>query len=139
MSIPSHPRRRAIAMLLALSWLSWVPTRCVDPASCPTGYMRFAGHREAASGNQARAVHPHGRSQPVPTPEAPVQTCCDVGGRYSVLVSKGAPSVTPVFLRCPAAAPIVAADPDDAAELGDRAPHRPHGPPTYLRNHALLI
>ena len=136
-------RSRAIVTTLALAWLPYITTRCIDPAKCPTEHTHLNQQQEQH--RHGDRVHDHGDApghhgthHETPTPSTPAQACCDLTGKFNIVSAEGAPSVTPVFSSAPLAVPVV---PERLSRQprGDFVAHTAHGPPTYLRNHTLLI
>jgi hypothetical protein len=135
----THLRSRAIVMTLAVAWLPYITGRCIDPAACPTEHTQLKRHDHGDHIHEhCEARGHHGIHDETPTPGTPTHTCCDLTGKSNIVASEGVPSVTPVFLSAPLAVPVVPERRPDQPH-GDFVAHTAHGPPTYLRNHTLLI
>jgi hypothetical protein len=134
-------RSQWIVMGLALAWLPFITTHCIDPASCPTEHMRSEGHHDDHHGDHAHshgdAAANHGTRHESP-PSTPARACCNLTGKFNILASAGPPSVAPVFSSTALAAPVVP-ELRNGALRSPFIPHTAHAPPLYLRNHTLLI
>ena len=130
---------RAIPVVLALAWLPYIGTRCIENPLTHTCVMMAAmahhrasgAHTAAASGQHA---HCHGNKH---TPAR--GCCCDLAGKCDIRGSSSVPSLTSAQLvgTLPVAvsATVVQTQIFDARGGIVVA----HGPPTYLRNVTLRI
>ena len=132
---------RAITAALAVAWLPYIATRCVENpathAGCrvlpDTSYTHAAEASAHSRHRMAAGRHEHQHSR------APGHTCCDLTGKCNIKVTPGTPSLAPVQMMAtlPAATQVSA---PHAESLPHRAaPAVAHAPPTYLRNLTLLI
>ena len=137
-------RSHLIPVLLAVTWLPYISTRCVMNPLTQAGCGVLPA---AAAEARPEGQHSHGHSQHAATPthhddrgsRAPVHTCCDLTGKCDIKVSSPAPSVDPVAVVAALPALTHLTRPST-----DGLQHRPviiptHGPPPYLRNVTLLI
>ena len=132
-------RSRALVMTLAVVWLPYITTRCVDPVSCPTEHAREAAdHRDLGHHGHEGIPSERGTHDENPA-ETPNRTCCDVTGKRNVLVSTGPPSIAPVLFSSTLPTSAVWAVLYHQSHRRDLVPHTAHGPPAYLRNHILRI
>jgi hypothetical protein len=133
-------RCRVTPVVLALAWLPYVATRCIENPVTHTCVMVAAVahqhasaaparvHEGATSGQHARC---HGDKH------APARTCCcDLAGKCDIKASSGVPAPAPAVAV--AALPVASDIVLDGLNLNPRVPVTlAHGPPTYLRNLSL--
>lgn len=124
---------RAIVALLAIAWLPFVTTLCLDAEACD--YPAAGGH------HGDHESHHHGIDTPSHHQEhsdAPASTCCELTGKRAVALT-----AQPGLMAAPSAAvSLVSALPAICSVAGSMlspAVVRAHGPPTYLRNASLRI
>jgi hypothetical protein len=131
---------RVLPAILAITWLPYITTRCVENSATHVGCHILPGAVHAKA-NAAR--HSHGRSS-IP-PHAGQQqrrhahTCCGVTGKCNVRAVSATPHLDPPVP--PATLPLVA-----AAVVSTRSSYAvrdislvAHSPPTYLGNVTLLL
>lgn len=122
---------RVTPVVLALLWLPYIATRCIqNPVThaCPLRAARMHSPEGATSGQHS---HCHGDKH------APARgCCCDLADKCDVEDSSGVPLTAPALL--------VAASPVASDIILDGHSFGPggfltvaHGPPTYLRNLSL--
>ena len=125
---------RVIPVVLALAWLPYIGTRCIqNPVThtCPISAAHAHSSQAATSGQQS---HCHGAKH------APARSCCcDLAGKCDIKGSSAVPS--PASALVVAALPVVTC----GIVLDGQSLDAPalitltHGPPTYLRNLTLRI
>lgn len=130
--------RRAVVLLLALTWLPYVSTRCLADAHGGCGMMAMSHESPAAhptdSDHSGSATHDHSEHH-----STPARTCCELTGKCDVAISATISTVD--------AAPVVAIVPaitrapvrSEPERLGDPIRTLAHAPPLYLRNATLRI
>jgi hypothetical protein len=139
---PKLRRWQAISLLLAITWLPYTATRCVENPFTHDGCGMLATahehpeghHSHAASHDGVTPTHQHHDGQ-----HSPVRTCCELTGKCNIKVTAPVPSIDPPALL--AVLPAVARVPAPTAYELQCGPTRAlaHGPPTYLRNAVLRI
>ena len=132
--MPTRRQRcRAIAMAVVAACVPYLSIRCIDPSSCPTSHVR--GHEQ----HHEPGAHHHAARSKTPDNAPPAETCCELTGKFNVVISEGPPSITP--LLSPIA--IATASPTAVAHIGAICGalvlHTAHSPPAYLQHHTLLI
>jgi hypothetical protein len=131
---------RAIAFVLAVAWLPYIATRCIEnPLTHHCSVLPAAAHAHA--GETHEPSH-HGMASAHDDQHhktAPAHTCCDLTGKCNMKLAAATPSFVPIHLvailplAVDASVPYAELPPQrDAAALA-------HAPPTYLRNATLLI
>lgn len=140
-SLRGMRRRRGIYVLVAITWLPYIATRCIE--SSATGKdcdLVRQGMRADHGGDDHHHPPPPGSASDHDHPHkgTPHRTCCELTGKCDVrttpFVSFAAPTVvTAVALVLHAPPPLPC-----------QAQHRPpvavaHAPPIYLRHATLLI
>ena len=132
-------RSRALVVTLAVAWLPYITTRCIDPVSCPTEHARqHDDHSDHGHHGHSGIASERGTHDETPA-ETPIRTCCDLTGKLNVLVSAGTPSITPVLFSSTLPTSAVWEFLHHQSPRRDLVPPAAHGPPAYLRNHILLI
>lgn len=131
---------RSIALAVAVFWLPYTCTRCLEIPAGPEGAASvdcLAGHHgtESQSDHHRTAAADHGRSHD----RSAADTCCVWTGKSAV-----APASAPTLLDSGTAVAIMPAARPPVVGLAawDRSRHvvpLAHAPPIYIRNAALLI
>src|SRR5512143_3746521 len=143
MTMARHRMRgcRAITVALAVAWLPYIATRCVENPATHTGcrILPDAPYTHAAEA-PAHSHHRMAVGQHNHQPRrAPGQTCCDLTGKCNIKVTPSTPSLAPVQLMATLPAAIHAFAQHAESLPQHAAPAFAHAPPTYLRNVTLLI
>jgi hypothetical protein len=130
---------RVIPFVLAVAWLPYVATRCVENpvthVGCgmlPAAYAHTGdagGHSQHGMASQPGHHHNH----------APAHTCCDLTGKCNIKITPSTASLDP--LQLVALAPVT---PDRVVPHADcsrrqATPTLAHAPPIYLRDLTLLV
>lgn len=158
--------QRTIATVLAMVWLPYAGTRCIESPVGPRGsagsvdfghhesHPSSSGHHDSSTGHHDHDTHGIGgnarASQPIKGDvhtsadagrhegQPPGDTCCTQTGKGSVIPSTPAGSEPP---RAVAVMGLYRAARPQRADHPDQRTLRPvaHSPPIYLRNATLLI
>ena len=138
-------RCRTIVGLLAIAWLPYVSTRCVDASAdggCPIAHPpRDAGsHQGHEPGHHSHEGVPTAH-QDGDHDQTPGRTCCELTGKYACTVNSSTPSAAPprLMVTLPRAVDVHALAPLPTPHPQRRTPGPIHGPPPYLRFATLLI
>lgn len=135
-------RCQGIPLVLAVTWLPYITTRCVENpfthAGCgmlATAHRHSEGHHShAPSHDSVTPMHQHHES-----PDSPARTCCELTGKCNIKAASPGPSIDPPTLltTLPAIARLPVTGAHELAHVPSFA--LAHGPPTYLRNATLRI
>jgi hypothetical protein len=136
---------RLLPVVLAITWLPYVATRCMQGPATHAGCHIFPGAVHAEDGHAA--THSHAGSSPVKHARgphhrhAPVHTCCDLTGKCNVRVvshSQAPPLDAPASVVALSPAVTVALPALSSLAVCDIS-RVAHSPPTYLCNATLLL
>jgi hypothetical protein len=126
---------RAIIVILAVTWLPYITTRCVENpithVGCPffPGAMHAATHSDAQSPQRQHAQH-----------HAPGHSCCDLTGKCNVRVAASPQAFDPpTFAVALPAAPHPIVVTALCSDQRSNVAYVAHSPPAYLRNATLLL
>lgn len=135
-------RCQAIPLVLAITWLPYMSTRCVVNPVTHVGCGVLLAHSYA----EARGAHAHAHHGSMAThhdhedKKAPIHSCCELTGKCNIKVTTSPSSVdAPALVAILAAAIHVPVPESYNLQRGPVVVALAHGPPTYLRNATLRI
>jgi hypothetical protein len=118
---------RLIPAILAITWLPYISTRCVENPATHAGCHMFPGAVHAAQEHGEHHRH------------APVHTCCDLTGKCNVRVVPEVPQLDAPALVATLPLAVAVVVPVLSSPTFCDISLVAHSPPTYLCNATLLL